>query len=115
MHLKRRWIDYVFLLLLIIGSLLIIRSTVYAQGYCTGFASCGAGNLLCGGAGHEGDCATNNYDCGGGCSDCHSSWGDPCTCYFYNGHCSIPWLIDNGVPQYHSCVYQCCDTVFWCF
>jgi hypothetical protein len=106
-------LDFVFALLLVIGCVLVLSSASVSADECSPSQRCFP-PISC----HfgEGTCVAPDYTCGGNCpgGDNCNSWGDPCTCYFYDGTCSQPFAIIDGVPQYNSCYWSCCDSIFFC-
>lgn len=102
-----------FYCLLLLGVALIATTIARAQSYCGQSPICFP-QLGCSSV--QGNCVVPNYDCGGPCPTAPqcNSWGDPCTCFYYNGRCSVPLGYVDGEPQYLSCTYSCCDTVMFC-
>lgn len=104
-----------FVFLLLVGLTLIFSSaSAYADAGCSPSPDCFP-PLSCSSV--DGGCVTPNYDCGGPCPGAPTcnSWGDPCTCYWYSGRCSVPMGYVDGIPQYLLCTRVCCDTIMYCF
>jgi hypothetical protein len=104
-----RFLNLVFTFLFIIGLALILGfpQTVKGTG-CAGTRSCFY-NFNCGTS--EGNCITTESSCGGACNTCADG---ACTCFFYEGHCSQPYVFIDGTPQYHYCGYTCCSYIGFC-